>query len=178
MRRASYPDVEQGAGRRKRAKVHRPVSVFRGRTTELRRATATELRECWGKLGLVAADDRHQISILERLSSHDRREANGRCSNLLGASIWRDHSEELANLVEHLWRDVLGRKIRSATTGPARGQAARSTDDRAQRVLTVGGHPDTLAHATDVADYLVTCHDSARYRARHEEIRRRVCRHR
>lgn len=171
MRRASCPDMEQGAGRRKRAKVHRPVSVFRGRTS-------TELRECWGKLGLVAADDRHQISILERLSSYDRREANRRCSNLLGANIWSDHREELANLVEHLGRDVLRREIWTATTGPARRQAARSTDDRAQRVLAVGGHHDTLAHATHVADYLVTCQDSARYRARHEEIRRRVCRHR
>jgi len=144
---------------------------------KLRRAAA-ELRECWGELGLVAADDRHQISILERFSSHDRREANSRRSDLLGASIWSDHREELANLVEHLGRDVLRRNIRSATTGPARGQAARPTDDRAQRVLAVGGHHDTLAHATDVADYLVTCQDSSRYRARHEEIRRRVCRDR
>jgi hypothetical protein len=67
----------------------------------------TKLRECWGKIGLVAADDREQISVFERFSSHDRREPNRRRSNVLGASLWRDHGEQLAHLVDHLGRDVL-----------------------------------------------------------------------
>ena len=65
------------------------------------------MREGRGELGLVTRDNRHQISILERLSSHDRRETNRRHSNLLGASVRNDHTEELAKLLEHLGSDIL-----------------------------------------------------------------------
>jgi len=92
------PWFEQGAGRRKQPKLRRPVSVFRDRTT-------TELCESRGKLGLVAAEDRDQISILECLSSHDCSEANCRCSNV--ASVICDHGDELANFVDHLGCYVL-----------------------------------------------------------------------
>jgi len=110
--------------------VQRQVRGLTGRSPP----PAAQPRQGGRELGLVVADQRDQVAIVERLSPDQRGEPGRRHTDLVTRRFAIDHVDERADLGDDIGGELAGCQVRPAPTRPRLREAARAADDGAQQM--------------------------------------------